>query len=289
MKQFTFGSYGSLFAGSMRGSLQFGGTTPRPPVQEFINKGWIQGKLCEAKPKGVTQSGAYTWVGPDAPNWMQGPYYDEGSAAYVHYKLQDGSDQFWLYTITTIPCGGSAASDPTLTITTDYKKKVMAVQTALNQQMTTAPALVVDGVPGPLTCAAAHAHQVTTGDAYELELGVYGNLLGEVFFNSLGLPGPEYVVMLGAMCSDHDPVSGEVLPVVPEPEIPEPGPSPIPPPKPKPVLPPPPGPVEPTKAGFPWWMGMLMVGTLVGTAVVARKKKPSKKKRKKSKKRGRRR
>ena len=272
--RFKHNTYGMAFgAGGRFGGLQFGATASgRPPVQEFINKGYIVGKLCEAKPKGVYQSGGYQWVDSSAyPEWVQGPYKDDAGATYIHYWNQTSGDQFWVYQVKSIPCGGNASSDPTLTVTDPTTGYIKQVQKALNAAGVTdyeGKKLVVDGAPGPRTCSAAATFQSTLTSATEA-IRAKAGLLGADFFNALGLDGALLEPTIGAMCAKHndqglvliespEPVA-TTTPSAPEPDLPV---------------------VEPTaplvtekKAGFPVWLGVLIGGTLIGMAWRARNKK----------------
>ena len=224
------------------GAMRLGATSTRPPVQEFINKGWITGKLCNVAPKGVTQSGPEELV-PSYPMWVQIPYREKNGAAYVKYT--DGNDSFWLYVIKSIPCGGSSASDSTLTVDSTTKGMVKEVQAALNAVYIPSSGLaklVVDGIPGPKTCQAAHGYYGSTA------------MFSPAFFESLGLPGG-YASLLGNMCGG---VSSVTAPVDAPPEEEE-------------IA------VEPKKASMGLILAGILAATVIGTMIFKKKKKGPKK------------
>ena len=274
-----FNTYGRQFgAGGTFGGLKFGATSGRPPVQEFINKGYISGKLCEARPKSVTQKGPYEYVDKtNYPTWVQGPYYDSKGAGYIHYLNNVSGDQFWLYSVKSIPCGGNADSDTTLKVTTGDEANAMLIQKALNARGakdSSGKALVVDGAIGPKTCSAAAAFQASLNNDREDYLAQSG-LFGAAFFNALGFVGEEWVLRWGAMCSSHDPDTGMVIP---EPiEIVDPDPVPDYKPPVTPAVPDEPVPLVEDQpvilAGFSWKTGLLMAGLLIGGALFLRSRK----------------
>jgi hypothetical protein len=132
----------------------------------------------------------------------------------------------------------------------------------------------IDGVWGPNTCGAAYKYM-------REQLGDYGEILTGEFYSSLGLPGSGYNASCKAWFVAMQPPVPTPEPTPPPKPTPEPGPV-YPPPKPTPTTPPP-GPTPPTptpepvpiaKAGFPWWLGAIVVGGLVlGGAKIGKKQK----------------
>ena len=223
------------------GAMSIGATT-RPPVQEFISKGWISGKLCEAAPKNVSKAGPSEGV-PSYSGWTQTPYVETNGTGYVKYS--DGADSFWLYIVKSIPCGGSSASVAGMTVTSDFKNKVKHIQSALNEYYLAGSGtalLVVDGAPGPKTCSAAY------GFADEF-LDSNDSVFGAAFFEGLYLPA-EYRYTHGTMCSSwhsYTPPAAIVGPVVPDPD-------------------------PPYKAGMGIIVGVILLGTAIGAWAFGGKK-----------------
>jgi peptidoglycan hydrolase-like protein with peptidoglycan-binding domain len=154
----------------------------------------------------------------------------------------------------------------------------------------------IDGKWGPNTCKAAYAYM-------REHLGDYGEVLTGEFYSSLGLPGSGYNTSCKAYFVQMTPPAPPPTPIKPIPEeppttpppTPKPTPTkpkPAPPPAPKPTPTPPPGPEpipEPAKAGFPWWLGAIVVGGLIiGGTTIGKKPKKGKKRRKKGKRKRRR-
>ena len=144
----------------------------------------------------------------------------------------------------------------------------------------------IDGVWGPNTCGAAYKYQREVNKDY-------GDILTGEFYSSLGLAGSGYnasckpwFVQMQPPAPTPEPVPSPPSPAPPPEPVPAPpGPTPAPPPTPKPPAPqptpPPPTPVvEPEKAGFPWWLGVIVVGGLIiGGAKIGKGQKKGKRKR----------
>jgi peptidoglycan hydrolase-like protein with peptidoglycan-binding domain len=276
MSNFQANAYGqALFRG-----LEFGQAGSRPYLGEYVHE-------CNAQPSNAVLRAGPVRLAPQYPDW-QVTYYDDASmqtgvVTYQYVERLDGQDAFWAYP-EGIPCGTSIKEAPG---GTGMRAMVMQMQTALRDRGYDPG--TIDGKPGPNTCGAAYLFQ------YE-QLGYDDNALGPEFFVALGMPESSYL-QLGLICGHwwepFDEREGAIPapepfdPVLPgeieEPDeppvvvIPEPGPTPFVPPVTPPVLPPIEPEPTPALAGMPWWMALAMLGTVVGTGLVARKKKGKKK------------
>jgi hypothetical protein len=284
MEALNFGAFGRSFAGTVGpfGGLKFGAVdTPAPPKPS----GWVVG----VDPGALFVPSTALSAVPNHLGWVRqiGAIKAEGKYAAVQteagdwlfpwalaYATTDGTRINWYFKYAAsqpgfpavpAPANGDAGGGAAAPATPVAKlQKALNMADALGKD---GRPLVVDGIIGTNTCWACYQFQKEIASLKQQPT------LSKEFFLYLGLPG-DYANTLGNACTAY--YTG------PMPELPEE--PPYVPPTPKPPVSddtedivPPPEITEITKAGFPWWMGVLLAGTLVGTAVLAKRKKKGRK------------
>ncbi len=280
MKSLSFGSYGRSFAGSIGGygGLEFGAvSTPTPPDPN----GWTK-----SPPLGAAFIPGPTADVPGYPGWVRqigsvkaAKSGDKWAWGMVVASI-DGAQERWYVKYAATKPGFPKVPLPDTKMDDDKGgaaqplTPLMRMQQALNMADATGAdgrPLGIDGKAGPNTCWAAYKF------AQEVNLPSQPTL-GAAFFQFLSLPGT-YSNLIGNSCAPHYVPWGkpeDTTPVIPDPVVPPVIPDPI-----YPPVGPGPTPVDvvtpdvplPLEAGFPWWMGVLVAGTMIGTAYMAKKKK----------------
>jgi len=199
---------------------------------------------CQNPPSGIRKT-SVPQVMATYPGWVKTIWAGADNQLYYEYFHQNSNTQKW----------GCPKSN---VVTSSQRKDIKKIQTAL-QRAGYAPG-AIDGLVGEKTCKAVYA--------YKRDVLHDGNnvMLDEKFYMSLGLGGKNFGSSYGRLCAMYfKSEPGQT----PDPIDPTPDPDPDPGrPKPDPIKPTPDLPkIE--KAGFPWWMGLILgigaIGAVVST------------------------
>jgi len=185
------------------------------------------------------------------PGWVKTTWAGADNQLYLEYFHQNSNTQKW----------GVPKSNR---VTTTQRRDIKLIQAALSKAGY-APG-PVDGLVGEKTCKAAYAYKRDV-------LNDTGVMLDAKFYMSLGLANKNFEESYGRLCAmyyKYTPVNPDPVEPTPDPVKPRRTPDPV-------VTPDDVLPQKVDKAGFPWWMGLILgvgaLGAVASTQMDGKKKK----------------